>query len=122
MELYPRVIDKTTGSSGNNGVIAGNQVIKDALYKEWNESFRSLFHLLRARQCPYFYVCANSFTALFRAAGICGLSELHALLTPTTRGFRKALKQEGSFNKIKTLPTFTLRIFSNHKNLYINAF
>ncbi|XP_043478339.1 protein downstream neighbor of son homolog [Leptopilina heterotoma] len=94
MELYPRVMDKATGSGGSNGLIAGNQVIKDALYKEWNESFRSLFHLLRARQCPYFYVCANSFTALFRAAGICGLSELHALLTPTTRGFRKALKQE----------------------------
>ncbi|XP_051153564.1 protein downstream neighbor of son homolog [Leptopilina boulardi] len=93
MELYPR-IDKTIGSIGNSASIAANPIIKDALYKEWNESFRSLFHLLRARQCPYFYVCANSFTALFRAAGICGLSELHALLTPTTRGFRKALKQE----------------------------
>lgn len=69
--------------------------MKDALYREWCDSFRSLFHLLRARQCPYFYVCANTFTVLFRAAGICGLSEIHALVTPTTRGFRQSLKQEG---------------------------
>lgn len=100
MELYPRVVNKAVGLIGNNASIAGNTIIKDALQKEWNESFRSLFYLLRARQCPYFYVCANSFTALFRAAGICGLSELHALLTPTTRGFRKALKQEGLFNNL----------------------
>jgi len=69
--------------------------MKDALYREWCDSFRSLFHLLRARQCPYFYVCANTFTVLFRAAGICGLSEIHALVTPTTHGFRRSLKQEG---------------------------
>ncbi|XP_033230989.1 protein downstream neighbor of son homolog [Belonocnema kinseyi] len=95
LELYPRTVDKATSSMFNNSTVASNQTMKDALYKEWSESFRSLYHLLRARQCPYFYVCANPFTALFRAAGICGLSELHALLTPTTRGFRQALKQEG---------------------------
>lgn len=79
----------------SNTTIVNNIAIKEALYKEWSESFRSLFHLLRARQCPYFYVCANNFTVLFRAAGICGISEAHALLTPTTRGFRESLKQEG---------------------------
>lgn len=50
--------------------------------------------LLRARQCPYFYVCANTFTVLFRAAGIGGRVETHAFLTPTTRGLRAVLKQE----------------------------
>ena len=88
-------MDKASGCVLNNSCVAPNQNMKDALNREWSESFRSLFHLLRARQCPFFYVCANSFTALFRAAGICGLSELHALITPTTRGFRQALKQEG---------------------------
>lgn len=82
----------------SNISIVNNIAIKEALYKEWSESFRSLFHLLRARQCPYFYVCANNFTVLFRAAGICGISEAHALLTPTTRGFRESLKQEGIKN------------------------
>lgn len=45
-------------------------------------------------QCPYFYVCANAFTVLFRAAGIGGKVETHALLTPTSRGLRTALKEE----------------------------
>lgn len=50
--------------------------------------------MLRARHCPYFYLCANAFTVLFRAAGIGGRVENHAFITPTTRGFRAALKQE----------------------------
>lgn len=95
LELFPRSAGKVSASLGSNSAIANNQLIRDALYREWCDSFRSLFHLLRARQCPYFYVCTNNFTVLFRAAGICGLSEMHALLTPTTRGFRQALKQEG---------------------------
>lgn len=49
---------------------------------------------MRSLQCPYFYVCANSFTVLFRAAGIGGKVETHALLTPTSRGLRSALKEE----------------------------
>ncbi|XP_032690255.1 protein downstream neighbor of son homolog [Odontomachus brunneus] len=94
LELFPRSAGKVSASLASSTSIANNQCMKDALHREWCDSFRSLFHLLRARQCPYFYVCANTFTALFRAAGICGLSEIHALLTPTTRGFRQALKQE----------------------------
>ncbi|XP_046832699.1 protein downstream neighbor of son homolog [Vespa crabro] len=94
LELFPRSAGKVSASLGSNSAVANNQLIRDALYREWCDSFRSLFHLLRARQCPYFYVCTNNFTVLFRAAGICGLSEMHALLTPTTRGFRQALKQE----------------------------
>lgn len=94
LELFPRSAGKVSANLTSNTTIVNNIAIKEALYKEWSESFRSLFHLLRARQCPYFYVCANNFTVLFRAAGICGISEAHALLTPTTRGFRESLKQE----------------------------
>ncbi|KAK0178992.1 hypothetical protein PV327_007820 [Microctonus hyperodae] len=93
IELYPRSAGKVSSSLATNSAITNSQFIKDALFSEWTESFRSLFHLLRARQCPYFYVCANTFTALFRAAGICGVSEVHVLLTPTTSGFRQLLKQ-----------------------------
>lgn len=98
LELFPRSAGKVSANLTSNTTIVNNIAIKEALYKEWSESFRSLFHLLRARQCPYFYVCANNFTVLFRAAGICGISEAHALLTPTTRGFRESLKQEGIKN------------------------
>ncbi|XP_034943835.1 protein downstream neighbor of son homolog isoform X2 [Chelonus insularis] len=100
IELYPRMRSTMNYNKVNSKLasdslnLVNNQLIKDALYSEWTESFRSLFHLLRAQQCPYFYVCANTFTALFRAAGICGISEVHVLLTPTTRGFRQALKQQ----------------------------
>ncbi|XP_014479096.1 PREDICTED: protein downstream neighbor of son homolog [Dinoponera quadriceps] len=94
LELFPRTAGKVSASLASNASIANSQYMKEALHGDWRDSFRSLFHLLRARQCPYFYVCANTFTALFRAAGVCGLSEMHALLTPTTRGFRQALKQE----------------------------
>lgn len=66
-----------------------------ALHQDWALGFRSLYQLLRARQCPFFYVCAPSFTVLFRAAGVAGMADLHALLTPTTRGLRQALRDEG---------------------------
>ncbi|XP_076638920.1 humpty dumpty [Colletes latitarsis] len=94
LDLFPRSAGKVGANLTSNSSIMSNVLIKDALYKDWSESFRSLFHLLRAQQCPYFYVCANNFTVLFRAAGICGISEAHAFLTPTTRGFRQLLKQE----------------------------
>uniref|UniRef100_A0A182XMB3 Protein downstream neighbor of son homolog n=1 Tax=Anopheles quadriannulatus TaxID=34691 RepID=A0A182XMB3_ANOQN len=87
--LFPR-------NSRNNNTQAPlvDESIRNVLAKEWIISFRNLFQLVRARQCPYFYLCANSFTVLFRAAGIGGRVETHALLTPTTRGMRAALKQE----------------------------
>lgn len=59
-----------------------------------------MLQLTRARQCPYFYVCANGFTCLFRAAGILGFTDIQAILTPTTRGFRHMLKEEGGFTVI----------------------
>lgn len=69
--------------------------MRAALHQDWALGFRSLYQLLRARQCPFFYVCAPSFTVLFRAAGVAGMADLHALLTPTTRGLRQALRDEG---------------------------
>ncbi|XP_064488792.1 protein downstream neighbor of Son-like [Ornithodoros turicata] len=66
-----------------------------SLRNDWSHSFRSLYQLLRARQCPFFYLCAPQFTTLFRAAGVGGIADLHALLTPTTRGLRQSLQEEG---------------------------
>lgn len=93
LQLFPRLNVKST-SNVPNLVVTHPSAVK-ALHSDWVESFRSLFQLLRAKQCPYFYFCANTFTILFRAAGICGFSDIHAVITPTTRGFRQALKQEG---------------------------
>ncbi|RVE54789.1 hypothetical protein evm_000556 [Chilo suppressalis] len=90
LNLYPRSSGKVAATS----FMATNEEVKKALHREWTESFRSLFQLLRALHCPYFYVCANTFTVLFRAAGLCGVSEPCALITPTSRGFRQTLRQE----------------------------
>lgn len=90
LDLYPRSSGKVAATS----FMATNEDVKQALHTEWTESFRSLFQLLRALHCPYFYVCANTFTCLFRAAGLCGVSEPCALIAPTTRGFRQILRQE----------------------------
>ncbi|KAH8310512.1 hypothetical protein KR044_001727 [Drosophila immigrans] len=88
LTLFPR------SAKENNGIAIGDRE-RRALAEEWDYSFRGLFQLLRARQCPYFYLCANSFTVLFRAAGCDGRAEMHALVTPSTRGMRNALRQEG---------------------------
>nr|CAD7395270.1 unnamed protein product [Timema cristinae] len=85
-------MNKPIPSTGAKSQGASNSKIKDTLYEDWGKSFLSLFQLVRVCQCPYFYVSANTFTCLFRAAGICGHSDIHALLTPTTRGFRHLLK------------------------------
>ncbi|XP_053969782.1 protein downstream neighbor of son homolog [Anastrepha ludens] len=88
MTLFPRT------AKTNNGIVLGERERK-ALADDWDYSFRGLFQLLRARQCPYFYLCANSFTVLFRAAGTGGCVETHAMMSPSTSGLRSALRQEG---------------------------
>ncbi|KAJ1523521.1 hypothetical protein ONE63_001372 [Megalurothrips usitatus] len=93
LELYPRQAARVSSADSNIN-IASMPSLRESLQRDWARSFQSLFQLVRARQCPYFYVCANNFTCLFRAAGMCGISETHALTTPTTRGFRQLLKEE----------------------------
>ncbi|XP_061391560.1 protein downstream neighbor of son homolog [Musca vetustissima] len=88
MTLFPR------NARENAGITIGERERK-ALAEDWDYSFRGLFQLLRARQCAYFYLCANGFTVLFRAAGTGGRAEIHALMSPSTRGMRHALRQEG---------------------------
>lgn len=93
---YPHLpwLNLVQRNSSSNNPFKMKAPESDSLLKDWMENFRNLFQLLRAMQCPYFYVLANQFTVLFRAKGIGGRCEMHALVTPTTRGFRKMLKDE----------------------------
>lgn len=91
LNLFPRTTTKATQAGAS---CVTNSAVRDSLQAAWSDSLRSLFQLLRTRQCPYFYACANNFTVLFRASGICGYRDVHALITPTTRGFRQMLNQE----------------------------
>jgi hypothetical protein len=38
---------------------------------------------------------ANTFTGIFRAVGVNGRNETNVMISPTTVGFRKLLKEEG---------------------------
>ncbi|XP_046965089.1 protein downstream neighbor of son homolog [Vanessa cardui] len=107
--LFPR----STGKVAATNFMATNEEAKQALFTEWTESFRSLFQLVRARHCPYFYVCANAFTCVFRAAGVCGAAEPCALIAPTTRGLRHALRQEDV--------EFTMPLRPDHKKKLNNS-
>lgn len=93
INLFPRTNTKATAAGIPSNLLT-TPAIKESLQSAWKDSFRSVFQLMRTKQCPYFYVCANTFTVLFRAGGICGFSEMHALITPTTRGLRQLLRQE----------------------------
>lgn len=98
LRLFPRhgtLANASVGKEASSLFADPASPARANLQGDWAHSFRSLYQLLRARQCPYFYMCAASFTVLFRAAGVAGLADLHALLTPTTRGLRQALRDEG---------------------------
>jgi len=85
-----------------------------AMHSDWMTSLQSVFQLVKARQCPYFYLLAPSFTCLFRAAGIAGLQQMTSLLAPSTQGVRAALKRE----EIEfTLPLFRTKDPAEDANL-----
>ncbi|KAK7794067.1 hypothetical protein R5R35_001321 [Gryllus longicercus] len=92
LSVFPRTAGRVSSTSAS--FIGSNPELRESLYNEWRVSLRSLYQLVRALQCPYFYVCANNFTCLFRAAGIGGKTDIHAFITPTTSGFRQLLKNE----------------------------
>ncbi|XP_023232886.1 protein downstream neighbor of Son-like [Centruroides sculpturatus] len=94
LQLFPRM-DVKKNKNLNQAITSYNEIIQDSLHSDWCESFRSLYQLVRTCQCPFFYLCAASFTVLFRAAGINGFAEINAMITPTTRGLRQALIAEG---------------------------
>jgi len=68
----------------------------------------SAYQSVRAGLCPYMYVCCHNMTVMFRAEAVRQSGSdfeggevkranhrVHAVLTPTSRGFRDALKKEG---------------------------
>uniref|UniRef100_A0A2P2I4G9 Protein downstream neighbor of son homolog n=1 Tax=Hirondellea gigas TaxID=1518452 RepID=A0A2P2I4G9_9CRUS len=103
VSLFPRDgikagMTTSSAAAGRTASMTGpyaDPLLSSNLQASWCESLRSLHQLLRVRQCPYFYVCAPSFTVLYRAAGVCSIPHAHAFVTPTTRGLRAAMKEDG---------------------------
>ncbi len=61
------------------------------------QAFQSLFNSLKCNQCPYFYLLTQQFTVLFRAQNINGIQEMHAILTPSTKGLREQIQKDSNF-------------------------
>ncbi|KAG8136551.1 hypothetical protein E2320_005122 [Naja naja] len=94
LPLFPR-IGADRKMVGKSHPCAFNEELQQVFMNEWSLSFTSLYNLLRAKLCPYFYVCTYQFTVLFRAAGLAGSDMITALISPTTKGLREAMKNEG---------------------------
>ncbi|XP_049608955.1 protein downstream neighbor of son homolog isoform X2 [Syngnathus scovelli] len=92
--LFPR-INAERRFTGKSAPWAHDAELQRGLMSDWSASLSSLYSLLKAKLCPYFYVCSYQFTVLFRAAGLGGSVSINALVAPTTRGLREAMKAEG---------------------------
>ncbi|CAI9169118.1 unnamed protein product [Rangifer tarandus platyrhynchus] len=94
LPLFPR-IGADRKMAGKTAPWLNNETLQHVLMSDWSVSFTSLYNLLKTKLCPYFYVCTYQFTILFRAAGLAGDDVITALISPTTRGIREAMKNEG---------------------------
>uniref|UniRef100_A0A8C3L265 Downstream neighbor of SON n=1 Tax=Chrysolophus pictus TaxID=9089 RepID=A0A8C3L265_CHRPC len=94
LQLFPR-IGADRRIAGKACPWAQDEALQQALMSDWSVSFTSLYNLLKAKLCPYFYVCTYQFTVLFRAAGLAGSDVITAVISPTTRGLREAMRNEG---------------------------
>ncbi|XP_063812560.1 protein downstream neighbor of Son isoform X2 [Pseudophryne corroboree] len=94
LQLFPR-IGADRKLTGKNNPWSQDESLQQVLMSEWALGFTSLYNLLRAKLCPYFYVCAYQFTVLFRASGVAGCDVITAVMSPTTQGLREAMKNEG---------------------------
>uniref|UniRef100_A0A4X2K8C1 DNA replication fork stabilization factor DONSON n=1 Tax=Vombatus ursinus TaxID=29139 RepID=A0A4X2K8C1_VOMUR len=94
LQLFPR-IGADRKIAGKTSPWSNDEGLQQILMSEWSISFTSLYNLLKTKLCPYFYVCTYQFTVLFRAAGLAGNDIITAILSPTTRGLREAMKNEG---------------------------
>ncbi|NXP97940.1 DONS protein, partial [Vidua macroura] len=83
LPLFPR-LGADRRMAGKACPWAQDEALQQVLMSDWSLSFTSLYNLLRARLCPYFYVCAAQFSVLFRAAGLAGSA------VPTAAGGRAA--------------------------------
>ncbi|XP_074001183.1 protein downstream neighbor of Son [Numenius arquata] len=94
LQLFPR-IGADRKIVGKATPWSQDEALQQVLMSDWSVSFTSLYNLLKAKLCPYFYVCTYQFTVLFRAAGLAGSDVITAVISPTTRGLREAMRSEG---------------------------
>ena len=119
VKLFPRAPDmmkpgSTVSSTTPIFSISATSSLAESLHSDFCTSLHSLFKLLKSKHCPYFYLCANNFTVIFRASGVAGSVDAHALITPTAIGLRKLLKEEGVEFSMPFHPTTTMTTPTQH--------
>ena len=69
--LYPRytLSSYSRPASATSPSLSLSPDMQRALHSDWMTSLQSVYQLVKARQCPYFYLLAPNFTVLFKAAG-----------------------------------------------------
>ena len=112
-QLFPRYTQSaaTRPLASAGPVLSLSPDMQRALHSDWMTSLQSVYQLVKARQCPFFYLLAPNFrwkekfanifvpklhifSVLFRAAGVEGGQQMTALVTPTSTGVRAALRRE----------------------------
>uniref|UniRef100_A0A8C8SCZ3 Downstream neighbor of SON n=1 Tax=Pelusios castaneus TaxID=367368 RepID=A0A8C8SCZ3_9SAUR len=117
LQLFPR-IGADRKIAGKARLWSHDEALQQVLMSEWSVSFTSLYNLLKAKLCPYFYVCTYQFTVLFRAAGLAGTDVITAVVSPTTRGLREAMRNEGiEFSLPLNAPHHNLSVFPRHQGV-----
>ncbi|XP_065857624.1 uncharacterized protein [Euphorbia lathyris] len=63
----------------------------------WDDSFRSLYYMLRKNMCSIFYVCTSHFIVMFICSSVSGVTKqsCNAYISQSTRGLRSMLKEHG---------------------------
>ncbi|CAF0950812.1 unnamed protein product [Rotaria sordida] len=87
LKLFPRLQQQI-----NINFSSLDEQAQIALQDEWKIAFQSLFQSFRTKYSSFFYMCTHTFNILFREDS---LSQIIAIISPTTSGLRSTLEREG---------------------------
>lgn len=88
LRLFPRTQQQQT----HGNFLSLDEQAQTTLQDEWKIAFQSLFQAFRTKFISFFYMCTHTFNVLFREDPS---SQIIAIITPTTSGFRSTLEREG---------------------------
>lgn len=89
--LFPRI---NTDNCGNNDLVSLRsqpEELVEIMYTDWIKSLDNLIELLVLGRCPYFYICSNSNTILFRAS----TNTMQAFISPFSEKLEQDLTKSG---------------------------
>uniref|UniRef100_A0A914DXS2 Uncharacterized protein n=1 Tax=Acrobeloides nanus TaxID=290746 RepID=A0A914DXS2_9BILA len=114
MQMFPRIDGQPKSSLSSHLKALNLKSIdpSDSTFKEWTQSFDQLYHSWKRSDRRSFYICSSKFTVLFFKSALplmetgatnvdetCwsvnGSPRLQVVITPTSKGLRQLLRDEG---------------------------